>query len=257
MPWNDLTRELAELQGRFKAEESSAATMMVAPLGQFVVVRADGIKATKRHLKDQIHNDKFFQAVRDATATCMTMWRDHAKVEDRPYLLGAFAVSDEVSFIVGPGDNYYGRRLWKMASTLGGTLSGAATARFDRKIKDRPLVVAFDARPVLVPDKAALRDYLWCRALIGLRNALNRVLRLSDTATASELYRAATTRDDFEWMASKIGELGLEPQLKLASKSFSATCWDGAQRPTHVDVQVSSGDRDEFLWSIEPLGLGR
>lgn len=258
MSWGDLTHELAGLLVRFKEEEVRAAAMVEAPFGNYVIVRADGVKVTKRLLKDRIHNDEFYNAVCSATTSCMTMWRDYAKPEHRPYLLGAFAMSDEVSFIVGTGDNYYDRRLWKMVTTLGSTLSGATTVYLGQKVKGgRPLVVAFDARPLLVQDTMELRDYLWCRALIGLRNAMNRVLRLSGKDTEAELYRDVTTRDDFEWLAGKIAALELECQLGLACQSFFAMGWDAARHPQHCEVKVSTGDRVEMLRSIEHLWLVR
>lgn len=258
MNWGDLTVELAGLQARFKEEEDRAATMVQAPVGTYVIVRADGVKVTKKHLKDVVYNDKFHKAVESANTTTMIMWRDFAPAGHRPYLLGAFAMSDEVSFIVGPGDNYYDRRLWKMATTLGSTLSGAATTSFGERGKGgHQIVVTFDARPLLAPDKAVLVDYIWCRALIGLRNAMNRVVRLSGRVTEAEQFGDLTTRDDFAWLAGKITEHGLEHNLRLACRSCFATGWDGHQQPQHSAVRISSGDRREMLRSIEHLALQR
>lgn len=149
-----------ELEGRMRAFEA-AMDPCVLP-GVFMVARLDGRNFTR--LTKEVHQ---FEAPFD--------WRFHdLMVQTVEHLMSGcglgvaygYTQSDEISLLLGPGEDAFGRRLRKLLSVL----SGEASARFSLLL-GAPAV--FDCRISPLPTQEAVVDYFRWRAEDARRNALN------------------------------------------------------------------------------------
>lgn len=184
---------LAHLADEFENRERLSLVER-APADAYVAFRLDGIKASKVHLKDRVENDKFAQGIRDAINDVYKLMRRQVpKTADSNLFVGAIAWSDEVSFLVNRGENYYERRLLKLATVLAGNLSARMTLHFFGPQQGRALShIAFDARPILLSTPGEIEEYVEYRWLIAQRNACGKVLRLAGAVPDEELYERST-----------------------------------------------------------------
>lgn len=219
----------AELERRhehFLKLESQARAQEVAPAAALVVIRADGIKSSKRFLKNSLECPEYHNALHKAVGSTHRLWHAWAPPQFRPYLLGALRISDEVSFVVNRGDNYFGRRLLKITTTIASTLSGAMSLAFasfghQGSLANAP-VVAFDGRPLVVHEIAELQSYIRWRRLLQARNAMARTLRLKSSLSDDELYRSVPR------LADDIHRLGLEVDARRLWPAFQSASSGGA-----------------------------
>ncbi len=213
--------ELRDQTERFRKIEAESETLRAAPNGAYLVVRADGVKASKRHLKDVMENRKFTDAISRAVVTCGVLWRSWAPNGAPPYLCGAVQFGDEVSFVIGPGPNHFERRLLKMTTTLASTLSAAATAAFaQRTAGGHPEIVAFDGRPLVLGGSAAVHDYIRCRWLCAIRLVINKILRIRRVLSEQEQYGSDKLFDSIERTNAHLVRAGLANEVPKACADF-------------------------------------
>lgn len=213
--------ELLTLLEHFTAREQQARALEAAPDDKLLIVRVDGIKASKHFLKDTLEHPAYHGALHSAIIKTYKLWRQWAP-KHNPYLLGALRLSDEVSFIINRGENYYHRRLYKITSTLASTLSGSMSLEFaqtmQRGNKHQPWIMAFDGRPLLLEDIADLSAYIRCRRLLFSRNAMGRVLRLESDLGEERLYRQEPKlAEDIARLSQEIDARRLWPQFEKAA----------------------------------------
>lgn len=215
------TAVLDQLLRRFETLERQAQVLERAPDGALVIVRADGIKASRRFLSRTLEQPDYHNALHNAVTQVYYIWRNWAPKADSPYLLGVLRLSDEVSFILNRGANYYERRLLKMTSTLASTLSGAmslAYAGTGAASQGRPPVMAFDGRPLLVREADELTSYVRCRRLLHARNAMTKVLRLCSDMSEDDLYGGqAKLASDIDRLSQVVEAHGLWRQFERAA----------------------------------------
>ena len=152
MKFNDLDRKMRAFEA---ADDPS-----VLP-GLSIVVRLDGRSFTK--LTKETHP---FEAPFDER------FRDYMVETTRHLMLAGFQAvygytqSDEISLLLSPDDDTFGRRQRKLLSVL----SGEASARFSLLLGD---VACFDSRLIPLPDRQSIVDYFRWRNEDAHRNALN------------------------------------------------------------------------------------
>jgi tRNA(His) 5'-end guanylyltransferase len=251
----DVQRELLDLHQRFSEVEHGSVTTGVVAEGHFLVVRLDGVKASKRHLKDHLDNPSFSAALADAVRSTYYLWRHYTHPANSPFLLGALVVSDEVSFVLNNRPSYFQQRVMKIVTTLAGTLSSAMTLAFEAKSQrpakkgqrpaGHPLVLAFDARPVIVPDLDLVQDYVRWRWLLGCRNATAKVLRLKGGFTGEALFGGEVKlADDIVELAKHVEARNLWADYGRAAGSFTMHVADQHQNliEHHLPSDVDDGE---------------
>ncbi|NVB40324.1 hypothetical protein G6O69_20960 [Pseudenhygromyxa sp. WMMC2535] len=245
-----MQQELELLLERFSALEAESSTVDIAPAEGLLVVRADGIKQSKRFLKDELENPRYRTALHKAVGITFRMWRDWAPEPSRPFILAALRLSDEVSFVLNRGDNYYGRRILKITTTLASTLSGAMSLAIAppvaRKSPRMLSVAAFDGRPLILGGEDELVSYIRCRRLLHARNAMAKVLRLESEFSDSQLYdEAPRLADDIHRLGREVGARSLWDRFDRAvSGSALYTAGSGKE----LDGRTLPGDpQDEGI----------
>lgn len=213
---------LTSLEPRFKEIEEESLTHRSCPSGYYSCFRLDGVKASKIHLKDALSNRAFESAVGKAIETSYYLLRHQLPRDTGNLFLGVCSFSDEVSFVLENKPNYYDGRLMKLATILAGTTSAAMSIHFKPTGTDpnRPLITSFDARPVILTDLAQVRDYLLFRWLVGRRNAMSKVLRLSKVVTDEVLYQT-DLKVDMKRLSELVEKHGLKDHLAKALSTFA------------------------------------
>ncbi len=179
-----------ELDKRMRAFEA-VDDPSVLP-GIAIVVRLDGRSFTK--LTKETHA---FEAPFDER------FRDFMIETTRHVILAGFRIvygytqSDEISLLLPPDEETFGRRRRKLLSVL----AGEASAKFSLLLGD---VACFDARVIPLPDRQAIIDYFRWRNEDAHRNALNAHCywlkrKAGDSArTASDALERMSARDKNE-----------------------------------------------------------
>ena len=149
-----------ELEGRMRAFEA-AINPCVLP-GVWMVARLDGRNFTR--LTREVHPfDKPFDL---RFHDLMIQTAEHLMVGCGLGVAYGYTQSDEISLLLGPGEDGFGRLLRKLLSIL----SGEASARFSLLL-GAPAV--FDCRVSPLPTEEHVVDYFRWRAEDAHRNALN------------------------------------------------------------------------------------
>jgi tRNA(His) 5'-end guanylyltransferase len=152
--------KIDDLEGRMRGFET-ALDPCVLP-GIFMVARLDGRNFTR--LTKELHP---FEAPFDRR------FHDYM-LQTAEHLMGGcgltaaygFSQSDEISLLLGPDENSFGRKLRKLLSVL----SGEASARFSLLLG---AVAVFDCRISQLPSEESVVDYFRWRSEDAHRNALN------------------------------------------------------------------------------------
>lgn len=200
----ELQAEIETLHEGFTQREVASRTRDTAPEDDFLVVRCDGIRSSKHFLKDALENPKYRMALHRAVETTYTIWRQWAAEKDQPFLLGAIRFSDEVSFFINRGQNYFERRIMKTTTSLASTLTGAMSLRYRPEPASRSNLVTFDGRPLILASTIEVLSYIRWRRLLHARNSMAKTLRLRSELSDDVLY------GDKPWLADDIHQLGLE-----------------------------------------------
>lgn len=229
-------QELERLEQKFKKLEQDALTVATAPLGsKHLCFRLDGIKVSKRFLKNDLVNEEFSQALRRAIQSVYILFRrctgvEHGAREAGNFFLCAFCISDEVSFILNNQRNHLDNRLFKTGTALAGTLSGALSLNFATESKKTaepnshgkryPQVVAFDARPLLLDVHGEVEEYIRYRWLLAGRNTMGKVIRLAGKMSGDETYNLGRA-NDLAPLYELIEQHGLGEQYHRAMRAFT------------------------------------
>ena len=210
--------------------ERESATTWDYSADQFLVVRLDGVKASGAFLKDHPRNLDYERGIDKAINTAYYMLRGWTKEENTNFYLGALSMSDEVSFILNSGTNWYSNRLLKLSTVLAGVLSAAMTKSFEiyqpeRSVftkkghPDKRVLLNFDARPLIFDDLDKIVEYLRFRWILGCRNAMAKMLRLRGKMSEED-FSDPERWSNIEWMAGQLDEHGLFDAYRKATEGF-------------------------------------
>jgi len=227
--------ELVRLEQHFKANELAALKLAEASQKKYLCFRLDGIKASKRFLKDSLSNKKFYDALRLSIQGVYRLFRqctgrEYGERVEGNFFLCAICVSDEVSFVLNSEPNHLEGRLFKTGTSLAGTLSGAMSLNYKIESKRQakvsssgrqyPMVVAFDARPLILDDYATVETYILSRWLLAGRNALTKVLRLAGVLTGNEAH-VLGERNELARLCDLVAAHELEAQYREIMTEFT------------------------------------
>ena len=215
---------------KYKKMESNALLMTNSSVDTYLCIRADGVKSSKRHLKDVITNKIFNDSFNNAINSVYHLNKYQTYRVNYNFFFCAFSASDEVSFIINKGNNYYENRILKICTILSSILSSAMTIDFElmtRKQENReidkkkryPDIMAFDARPIILNDILDVKEYIHYRWLIACRNAACKVLRLKSELSQKEIYDDELN-NNLDLLLKKVNDLGFIEDYKEAVDSF-------------------------------------
>jgi tRNA(His) guanylyltransferase len=238
--------------------------------GCWIVVRLDGRGFTRF---SELHgfakpNDTAALALMDAAACEL--------LREFPEVRLAYGESDEYSFVLPRSSELFGRRASKLVSLFASCFTAHYVRLWTAHLPATPLTAApmFDARAVLYPDDATLRDYLaWRQADAHVNNQYNTcfwalVQSGSTPAQAQAALRGTDTAHKNELLFSRFGVNYSElPErfrkgsvvLRAAAPYVAKTLPDGtAVTRERVGPVVLHVDliRDEF-WAARPELLAR
>jgi len=253
--------ELARLEEKFRLMEQDALSVVEAPLGsRYLCFRLDGIKVSKRYLKDSLVHEAFGAALRSSIQTVYHLLRactgeEYGEREEGNFFLCAFCISDEVSFILNNHRNYLGNRVFKTGTSLAGTLSGALSLQFQAESKKHgkksasghryPQVMAFDARPLLLDVHGEVEEYLRHRWLLAGRNALCKVLRLNNAVSGDDVYKMGRS-NDLPGLCELIHRHGLESQVHQVMQSFTLFLPSSLTQSAELDEYTAKNGTDNI-----------
>ncbi|CAI5996548.1 unnamed protein product [Closterium sp. NIES-65] len=136
----------------------------------WIVIRIDG-RGFSKFVTDHAFekpNDERGLRLMNAAATAVM-----AQVPD---IVFAYGVSDEFSFVVRRDSNLYERRASKLISVVVSLFAASFVHQWPNHFPSQPLLAppSFDARAVLYPSTAVLRDYLsWRQVDCHINNQYN------------------------------------------------------------------------------------
>ena len=175
-----------EFDKKMRVYEQSLDQVMLQEI--FLVARLDGNRFTKL-TKEQCHFDTPFDIkFRDIMIETVKELMNYGI----RFIYG-YTESDEISLLLHPDDNTFGRKVRKYNSILAGVASSSFSLRIDRQ-------AVFDCRIVPLPTMECVTDYFLWRQEDANRNALN-----------SHCY----------WMLRKNGESATEATEELSGKSVA------------------------------------
>ena len=239
---------LEQLLEVFKQIEDHSLTQSNCPVGQYLCVRLDGIKVSKRFLKDNLTHPQFFKLLWRSVADTYTLLKWQSDKENKNFFLCAVALSDEISFILNNRQNYYENRVFKIATMLAGNLSAYTTLHYQAAQK-RPEIIAFDARPLILESYERVEEYIRFRYLIGRRNAMCKVLRIAKVFPRDELYETGLM-NDVPGLIRAIEQHGLGNKVQQVLSDFRLFVPDAQSEFTQ---HVLSGQVDGTGLSLRPL----
>lgn len=197
MEYASMTESIRRSEERFRGIERKSATQWATRPGERLIVRCDGVKLSRRYLKDSLSNPAFDDALLRSVTTVNVLFRNMVRPGTSRFFQRALVISDEVSFVLGTGADAYDGRVLKIASMVGSSLSSAMTGFFEfprhqmQLYEDpdaRAQIINFDARPLIVRSNDEVRDYLRWRWCVGVRNHFTKSLRLRSELSDREIY---------------------------------------------------------------------
>jgi tRNA(His) 5'-end guanylyltransferase len=182
-----LQTELEELTRKFKQIETESLEKSTLLDEQYLCIRLDGFKATKKYLRDSEINKEFNFAFHKATLDLYFSFRNYLTNEYPSSIICAIIFNDELSIIINKNNNASdSRKIMKLCTLFAGILSASFTNKFkDHKIKDN--IISFDARPLILTENE-ISEYIRYRYLIATRYAYWKVLRLNNIKDHNEDY---------------------------------------------------------------------
>ncbi|KAL7064621.1 hypothetical protein AAHC03_05729 [Spirometra sp. Aus1] len=182
----------------------------------WIVVRLDG--QTFHKFADKHH----FEKPNDARALGLAVAAARRVMRQHNDIVLAYGQSDEFSFVFRRSTTAFNRRANKLMTTVVSLFASSYVFEWPKYMKDVALLYppAFDARVVLYPSDANLRDYLsWRQVDCHINNLYNTcfwniVKSGQTTAAAEERLRGTLSSDKNEILFSEFGiNYNNEPQL--------------------------------------------
>lgn len=257
----DQQQKLAQLEKKFGDTEQSSLAIPVAELGKYLCFRLDGIKTSKRFLKDTLINENFNTTFRDSVEAVYYLLRkctgeEYGLREEGNFFLCAFSISDEVSFVLNNRRNHLGNRLFKTGTSLAGMLSASLSIRFKTESskksrlsaggKQFPQVVAFDARPLVLDDYADVERYIFYRWLVACRNTMCKVLRLAKVMSGDDLYQLGV-KNNLTLVCELLEQHNLEDEYHAAMREFTLYVPDALTHEGKLEMYEPGDGMDGIL----------
>ena len=214
-------KTLNDFDKKFKAIEQESLLIPNYSPDKFLCIRLDGIKVSKTLLKDKLVNQFFDKSLASAIKTVYFLCRGFTPIENLNFFVSAFSASDEVSFILNKGENYYKNRPHKISTVFAGNFSSAMTIQNGIRIKQSkekkiyPKIIAFDARPLILRNKEEIKDYIYYRWMLYYRNSMCKVLRLTYRDLTNQIYNTGL-KDDIYGLGELINKYDVVSQLETA-----------------------------------------
>jgi tRNA(His) 5'-end guanylyltransferase len=236
----------------FNRIEEESLTQPNCPSGQYLCIRLDGIKVSKRFLKDRLTHPQFLTILSQSITDTYHMLKWQSSKENKNLFFCVIALSDEISFVLNNRDNYFENRTFKIATMLAGNLSACTTLHYQaaqRPSKQRPEIIAFDARPLILDSYERIEDYIRFRYLIGRRNSMCKALRLAQVFERDELYETGL-KDDVPGLIKAVAQHGLGNKVQQVLSEFRLFVPD--EQGT-LETHVLSAREDGTGLSLQPL----
>lgn len=259
------TDDIAKLDSKFREIETYSRLQHASQADNYLCYRLDGIKASKTHLKDCLVNDRYNLSFVKAIRSVYFLLRNQTDSVNKNFFFCAFSASDEVSFVLNRGENYYKNRIFKIGTMLAGTLSSAMTIQFEllkpntkkkgkkkNQSKGYPTILAFDSRPLIFKTSNDVKEYIKFRWSIACRNAACKVLRLESELSDDEIY-GADLNNNVEAIFNEIRKYDLTELYNQAVSSFSLFVPDSDRKlkefklSRHENFEEMLLRLDEFL----------
>lgn len=134
----------------------------------WMVVRLDGISFTTQTKRARLAKpfDRLFGSLMSDTA--QALFRNAGF-----QVVYAYTMSDEISLLIHPMDETYGRKTRKILSCLAGQTSAVFQRLMDENFSYPDGLFAFDARISVLPHEQAVVDYFRWRQSEATRNCIN------------------------------------------------------------------------------------
>lgn len=239
---------LEQLLVTFNQIETDSLTQPHCPVGQYLCVRLDGIKVSKRFLKDRLTHPQLFNVLTRSVTEAYKLLKWQSDKANKNFFLCVVAISDEVSFILNNRENYFKNRTFKIATMLAGNLSAITTLNY-QAAQQRPEIIAFDARPLLLDSYERVEEYIRYRYLIGRRNAMCKVLRIAQVFPRDELYETGLM-NDVPGLIRAIAEHGLGDKVEQVLSEFRLFIPD---EQSELSTHVLKGREDGTGLPLRPL----
>ncbi len=260
-----LQLDIKSLECEYKEIESNSLSIITSNADDYLCLRMDGIKSSKRHLKNVVNNQTFNESFKHAINSVYHLNKNQTDRHNYNFFCCAFSASDEVSFIINKGDNYYGNRILKISTVLSSTLSSAMTIQFELMTRDQvkkkcdkktrfPDVMAFDARPLILNEVLDVKEYIKYRWLIACRNAACKVLRLKSELSTKEIYDSELN-NNLDLLLEKVKDLGLIKDYQKSVDSFCLYVPDSNRN--FSSIKINENDFNDALSRLDELYLTR
>ncbi len=177
--------ELSHLDAKFREIENSSLNISIVPDDQYLCIRLDGFKATKKHLKDVLFNDNFNELLFKGFSSVFHSFKHYLNKEYTSSIVCAYIANDEISIVLNKDNVNDGKRVMKLCTLFAGVLSASVTAYHKQKNPKKIETIAFDARPLIL-SRDEISEYMHYRYLLSKRYAYWKVLRLNKVENVYE-----------------------------------------------------------------------
>ncbi len=155
-----------ELDQNMRVYEQSLDQCIVP--GMYIVARLDGRSFTKLTKETCKFEAPFDERFRNLMVDTLKYLMENSGFQ----IVYGFTQSDEISVLMKPDDNTFGRKVRKINTTL----AGEASAYFSKELYKRmqiDIIASFDCRVCPLPNTQIVEDYFIWRQEDANRNALN------------------------------------------------------------------------------------
>jgi len=239
-------KELTYLQTKFQELESSSLHISIVPENKYLCIRLDGFKATKNYLKDVLINEKFNQDLSKGYEDLFYSFRNYLTREYTSSIVCAFIVNDEISVVLNKDNSEDGKKVMKLCTLFTGVLSASVTNQVNTKNKNKPKIIAFDARPLILT-KAEITEYVRYRYLLSKRYAYWKVLRLNNTKDVYE----DSLKKNLDNAIQKIREIGKEDDALKIISTYKFFVTEKKDTPKYKKYSIS--DMTMFTDSLNTI----
>lgn len=232
-----LKNELCKLENKYIKKEEDELSITHVPEGKYLCIRVDGFKATKNHLRDNLINKKFTEAMNKANKVLFYSFRNYLTKEYSSSIIASYIINDEISIILNKDNNGFDSRIMKTATLFSGLVSSSFTLNF--KIKK---ALTFDARPIIL-SKNEISEYIRYRYLMAKRYANWKVLRLKSVdGKFDDKYNifSDNIKKDIDNAIKIVEEYNLFKEVEMLISTYSLYITQAKQKPDMTEYNISS-----------------